>query len=64
VLGGVRGARASRARQLFYWCLIEKVVVEDPKKFESEFHRCVVVAGRAVAAKASETSDTVEGGAK
>jgi len=61
VLGGVRGARASRARQLFYWCLIEKVVVEDPKKFESEFHRCVVIAGRAVAAKAS---DTVEGGAK
>jgi MoxR-like ATPase len=48
VLGGLRGARALRARQLFYWCLIEDVILEDPVAFEAEFNRVVVVARRAL----------------
>lgn len=62
VLGGLRSARASRARQLFYWCLIEKVVLDDPKKFEAEFDRCVRAAGRALAGRASGAADSVEEG--
>jgi hypothetical protein len=56
----LRGARASRARQLFYWCLIEKVVLDDPKKFEVEFDRCVRAAGRALASRVSESAASVE----
>ena len=63
VLGGLRGARASRARQLFYWCLIEKVILDDPKKFEAEFDRCVRAAGRALATQTSAAAALVEEGA-
>jgi MoxR-like ATPase len=62
VLGALRGARASRARQLFYWCLIEKVVLDDPKKFEAEFDRCVRAAGRALATRTSEAAASPEEG--
>lgn len=63
VLGGLRGARSARARQLFYWCLIESVVLDDPKKFEAEFDRCVRAAGRALATRTSEAAAAIEEGA-
>jgi len=47
LLASFPGARAERARQLFYWCLLEKCPPEDPKAFEAEFNRCVRVFAKA-----------------
>ena len=63
VLGGLRGTRAARARQLFYWCLVENVLLDDPKKFEAEFDRCVRAAGRALTTRTSEAVASLEEGA-
>jgi MoxR-like ATPase len=63
VLGGLRGTRAARARQLFYWCLIERVVIEDPTQFEQEFHRCVRVAERALKQRDASTAALAQEGA-
>jgi MoxR-like ATPase len=39
--------RRSRARQLFYWALLKKVPLENPKKLETEFHTAIeYLAGR------------------
>jgi hypothetical protein len=46
VLKRLNGARLERATQLFYWCLTNRISVENPREFESEFHASV----RAVAA--------------
>jgi hypothetical protein len=46
VLKRLKGARLERARQLFYWCLINKISVEIPKKFESDFNASVRAAGK------------------
>jgi hypothetical protein len=42
--------------------LIEKVVLDDPKKFEAEFDRCVRAAGRALATRTSEAAASAEEG--
>jgi MoxR-like ATPase len=66
-LGRRRGPRAARARQLFYWCLIEDVVLQDPAVFEEEFNRCVRVAGKALETRFTrnaEHGDTDEGDAE
>ena len=63
VLGGLRGTRAARARQLFYWCLVENVLLDDPKTFEAEFDRCVRAAGRALTTRTSEAVASLEEGA-
>ena len=47
LLASFSGTRAERARQLFYWCLLEKCPPEDPKAFEAEFNRCVRVFAKA-----------------
>ena len=47
LLASLSGARAERARQLFYGCLLEKCPPEDPKAFEVEFNRCVRVFAKA-----------------
>jgi MoxR-like ATPase len=60
-LSRLRGARAARARQLFYWCLVGKVVLDGPKTFEEEFNRCVLVAGKALNGKAAPAG-TAEAG--
>ena len=41
-----RAARLERARQLFYWCLVNKISVEVPGKFESDFNASVRAAGK------------------
>jgi len=41
------GARAERARQLLYGCLVEKLPLEDPRELEMEFNRCVKVFAKA-----------------
>jgi len=45
VLKRLEGARLERATQLFYWCLTTKISVEDPRKFESDFHASVRAVG-------------------
>jgi len=45
VLGRLEGARRERAQQLFDWCLVEKVVLESPGRFETDFNACVEVVG-------------------
>ena len=57
ILPKLRGPRHSRARQIFYWCLIENVVLDDPKEFEAEFNRCVRVAARALEREVRRTED-------
>jgi MoxR-like ATPase len=37
VLAQLKGSRLERARQLFYWCLINKVSVEKPLELEADF---------------------------
>ncbi len=59
VLPKLRGPRHSRARQLLYWCLIENVVLDDPKEFEAEFDRCVRIAARELAKRVDRTADAV-----
>ena len=46
VLKRLKGARLERARQLLYWCLVNKVSVESPRKFESDFNASVRAAGK------------------
>ena len=46
VLKRLKGARLERARQLFYWCLINKISVEMPTLFESDFNASVRAAGK------------------
>jgi hypothetical protein len=30
-----------RAKQLFYWCLAQKIQPEDPEALENELNQCV-----------------------
>ena len=47
VLAGLEGSRRERARQLFYWALLQKVPLEKPLELEQEFHAAVqYLAGR------------------
>jgi len=41
----LNGARLERARQLFYWCLLNKVAVANPAKLETDLHDCVGLLG-------------------
>jgi MoxR-like ATPase len=43
VIGALRGARAARARQLLYWCVVHRVPVADPEGLEKELEACVRV---------------------
>jgi hypothetical protein len=61
VLSKLRGARAARARQLFYWCLVEGLVLDDPKALEEEFNRCVSVAARALKGKTAKKDSAQSG---
>lgn len=61
VLSKLRGARAARARQLFYWCLVEDLVLENPKALEKEFNRCVSVAARALKGKSAKKDSAQSG---
>jgi MoxR-like ATPase len=45
VLNRLGPARRERARQLFYFCLVNHVNIATPLEFEREFHRCVQVFG-------------------
>jgi MoxR-like ATPase len=47
VLAGLEGPRRERARQLFFWALLQKVPLEKPAELEQELHAAVqYVAGR------------------
>jgi MoxR-like ATPase len=47
VLEGLEGTRRARARQLFYWSLLQEVPLEKPAELEQEFHTAVeYLAGR------------------
>jgi len=39
-LMNLKGPRLARARQLFYWSLINSHTIEDPEAFEAEFNDC------------------------
>jgi len=39
-------ARRARAEQLFFYCLVNKIIVANPRELEQEFHRCVQVFGK------------------
>jgi hypothetical protein len=41
VVGKLKGGRAERARQFFNWCVVERVVVQDPTSLERELNNCV-----------------------
>lgn len=41
LLGALSGARAERARQLFFWCIVNKVTATDPEALEAELNDCV-----------------------
>ena len=41
VIGKLRGGRAERARQFFNWCVVGRVVVQDPTSLERELNNCV-----------------------
>lgn len=45
VLRRLGAARRDRARQLFYFCVINKISVTNARDFEQEFDRCVRVFG-------------------
>jgi MoxR-like ATPase len=62
VLAPLRGARELRARQLFYWCLIEQHVLGNPKAFEKEFDRCVRVAAGALEKRVEQTANAAAKG--
>jgi MoxR-like ATPase len=48
VLSKLEGSRLERARQLFCWCMTEKIVLEKPHLLEQDFNRCVhLIAKRA-----------------
>jgi hypothetical protein len=46
VLQRLGAARRERAQQLFYFCLVNKLTVAQPREFEQEFHRCVQAFGK------------------
>jgi hypothetical protein len=39
-------ARRERAQQLFYFCLVNKITIANPRELEQEFHQCVQVFGK------------------
>ena len=41
VLMRLQGPRLARARQLFYWCIVNQQAIDDPNAFEAEFNECV-----------------------
>lgn len=43
VLSKLKAARRQRAQQLFYYCAINRLPIENPRLFEAEFDRCVQV---------------------
>ena len=45
VLSRLGAARRERAQQLFYFCIVNNILVASPREFEQEFHRCVQVFG-------------------
>ena len=45
VLRRLGAARRDRARQLFYFCVLNKISVTNARDFEQEFDRCVRVFG-------------------
>ena len=45
VLRRLGAARRDRARQLFYFCVLNKISVTNARDFEQEFNRCVRVFG-------------------
>jgi MoxR-like ATPase len=49
LLGQLDGARRERARQLFYWCLLNRCVPRRPAILETEFNNCVAVIAEHVA---------------
>ena len=40
VLAKLKRARKERATQFFYWCLLNKIVLDDPVEAEDQLHRC------------------------
>lgn len=44
-INALEGPRAGRARQLFYWCLVNNVTVKNPEALESELNDCVDLIG-------------------
>ena len=43
LLGQLEGPRQERARQLLYWCLVNRCVPRKPAVLEAEFNACVTV---------------------
>jgi len=43
VLAGLSGKRQERAKQLFYYLLVKKIVLDSPEEYEKEFDRCIAV---------------------
>ena len=41
VISKLTSGRAERARQFFNWCVVERVVVQDPTSLERELNNCV-----------------------
>jgi len=41
VVNKLGGARQARAKQFFYWCLAQKIVLNDPAGIEQELNQCV-----------------------
>lgn len=41
VLSSLSGKRQERAKQLFYYLLINKIVLNSPVEYEKEFNRCI-----------------------
>ncbi len=41
VLSGLKGKRQERAKQLFYYLLVNKIVLDSPAEYEKEFDRCI-----------------------
>jgi MoxR-like ATPase len=52
-LGGLRGQRKKRAKQLFYYLLTEGMLPDDLEAFEERFHQCVLLAKKYHATKLS-----------
>ena len=48
-------ARAKRARQLFYYCAVNRIPIVQPSLLEQEFHRCVGVFGQVEGRPAAST---------
>ena len=48
VLKKLKGARAERAKQLLYGCLVQEFVLEKPRALEVEFNSCVFAFAKAM----------------